>query len=218
MTAKFCQQCGHAMEPRDIDGRIVPVCPACGFTAWSNPVVATMVVIETPGGLILGRRSIEPGYGLWCLPGGFVNEDPFHPLRDPAARYGAGNQRHTIHGEETSYWGYGDRPLVVDTPSAGRKVFTGRTHLPTPTKVIWYNNANLINQAKWAYHLIKHVNPEGRPDRRPADRVDGVGRVRRRRGAGQQLARDADAGDGGVVLQPVPPDLGGRHRPAARHA
>ena len=75
MTVNFCQQCSHAMEPRDIDGRQVPVCPSCGFTAWSNPVVATMVVIQTPGGLILGRRSIEPGYGLWCLPGGFVNEE-----------------------------------------------------------------------------------------------------------------------------------------------
>jgi len=75
MSVKFCQQCGHEMEPRDIDGRQVPVCPSCGFTAWANPLVATMVVIETPGGLILGRRSIEPGYGLWCLPGGFVNED-----------------------------------------------------------------------------------------------------------------------------------------------
>jgi len=75
MTVKFCQQCGHEMEGQDIDGRQVPVCPSCGFTAWANPLVATMVVIETPGGLILGRRSIEPGYGLWCLPGGFVNED-----------------------------------------------------------------------------------------------------------------------------------------------
>jgi 8-oxo-dGTP diphosphatase len=75
MTAKFCQQCGREMNLHDIDGRQVPVCPSCGFTAWSNPVVATMVIIETPGGLILGRRSIEPGYGLWCLPGGFVNED-----------------------------------------------------------------------------------------------------------------------------------------------
>jgi nitrate reductase alpha subunit len=26
--------------------------------------------------------------------------------------------------------------------------------------VLWYNNANLINQAKWAYHLIKHTNPK----------------------------------------------------------
>ena len=84
MTAKFCQQCGHEMEPHDIDGRQVPVCPACGFTAWANPLVATMVVIDTPGGLILGRRSIEPGYGLWCLPGGFVNED--EPPAEAAAR------------------------------------------------------------------------------------------------------------------------------------
>ena len=75
MVVKFCQQCGHAMEPRDIDGREVPVCPACGFIAWSNPTVAAMVIVDTPGGLVLGRRSIEPGYGLWCLPGGFVNED-----------------------------------------------------------------------------------------------------------------------------------------------
>jgi ADP-ribose pyrophosphatase YjhB (NUDIX family) len=75
MRAKFCQQCGTEMKLHEIDRRLVPVCPNCGFTAWSNPVVATMVVIETPGGLILGRRSIEPGYGLWCLPGGFVNED-----------------------------------------------------------------------------------------------------------------------------------------------
>ena len=84
MTAKFCQQCGHALEPRDIDGRQVPVCPACGFTAWNNPTVATMVVIQTPGGLILGRRSIEPGYGFWCLPGGFVNEE--EPPAQAAAR------------------------------------------------------------------------------------------------------------------------------------
>jgi nitrate reductase alpha subunit len=75
-------------------------------------------------------------------------------------RYTNTTSRHTIHGEETSYWGYGDKPLVVDTPAEGRKVFTGKTHLPTPTKLIWYNNANLINQAKWAYELVHNVNPK----------------------------------------------------------
>jgi len=48
--------------------------------------------------------------------------------------------------------------LIVDTPrlAAG---FTGTTHMPTPPG-FWFNNANLINQAKWAYHLIKNVNPK----------------------------------------------------------
>lgn len=77
---RFCQECGAEMEPRPVEGRDVPHCPRCGFIAWRNPLVATMVVVVTPGGLVLGRRAIEPGLGLWCLPGGFVNEDE-EPLR-----------------------------------------------------------------------------------------------------------------------------------------
>jgi anaerobic selenocysteine-containing dehydrogenase len=50
--------------------------------------------------------------------------------------------------------------LIVDTPREGRKVFTGKTHMPTPTKLMWYNNANLINQAKWVYNLIVNVFPK----------------------------------------------------------
>ncbi|MFP3900364.1 MAG: molybdopterin-dependent oxidoreductase [Acidimicrobiia bacterium] len=119
--------------------------PGGGVSTWAG---------NYKGGIFHAAPWHGPGVG------GYVNEDPFHPLRDPDARYTAETSRHTIHGEETSYWGYGDRPLIVDTPSEGRKVFTGRTHLPTPTKVLWYNNANLINQAKWAYHLIRNVNPK----------------------------------------------------------
>lgn len=83
MSVSYCEQCGHAMEPRKIEGRDLPACPHCGFIAWRNPLVATMVIVETPGGLVLGRRSIDPGYGLWCLPGGFVNEDE-HPAQAAA--------------------------------------------------------------------------------------------------------------------------------------
>jgi len=63
------------MELRQVEGREVPHCASCGFIAWRNPLVATMVVVETPAGIVLGRRGIEPGLGLWCLPGGFVNEE-----------------------------------------------------------------------------------------------------------------------------------------------
>ena len=33
------------------------------------------MVVQAEGGVVLGRRAIEPGRGLWCLPGGFVNDD-----------------------------------------------------------------------------------------------------------------------------------------------
>ncbi|MEX2650828.1 MAG: molybdopterin-dependent oxidoreductase [Acidimicrobiia bacterium] len=119
--------------------------PGSGVSTWAG---------NYKGGIFHAAPWFGPGVG------GYVNEDPFHPLLDETSRYDFNNTHHYIHGEETSYWGYGDRPLIVDTPAEGRKVFTGRSHMPTPTKVLWYNNANLINQAKWAYHLIKEVNPK----------------------------------------------------------
>jgi nitrate reductase alpha subunit len=119
--------------------------PGAGVSTWAG---------NYKGGVFHGAAWHGPGVG------GYVNEDPFHPLLGADDRYTNTTSRHTIHGEETSYWGYGDKPLVVDTPAEGRKVFTGKTHLPTPTKLIWYNNANLINQAKWAYELVHNVNPK----------------------------------------------------------
>lgn len=76
----FCINCGAALAPRVIEGREVEGCSNDSFILWHDPKVATAVVIEVDGGILLGRRSIEPGYGLWCLPGGFVNDD-----EDPSA-------------------------------------------------------------------------------------------------------------------------------------
>ena len=119
--------------------------PGSGVSTWAG---------NYKGGVFHGAPWFGPGVG------GYVNEDPFNPILDEDATYDFSDLHHYIHGEDTSYWGYGDRPLVVDTPEEGRKVFTGRTHMPTPTKMMWYNNANLINQAKWAYHLVHNVNPK----------------------------------------------------------
>ena len=78
--AHYCVNCGSALVPRVIEGREVEACPHDSFVLWHDPKVSTAVVVEAGGGIVLGRRSIEPGYGLWCLPGGFVNDD-----EDPAA-------------------------------------------------------------------------------------------------------------------------------------
>src|SRR6202162_4354208 len=76
----FCVNCGAPLEPRIIEGREVEACPNDSFILWHDPKVSTAVVVEFERGIVLGRRAIEPGYGLWCLPGGFVNDD-----EDPAA-------------------------------------------------------------------------------------------------------------------------------------
>jgi nitrate reductase / nitrite oxidoreductase, alpha subunit len=49
--------------------------------------------------------------------------------------------------------------LIVETPKYGRKVFTGQTHMPSPTKVQFFTNVNLLNNAKHHYEMIKNVNP-----------------------------------------------------------
>lgn len=71
----YCLLCGTPLEVRVIEGREVEACPKDDFVLWHDPKVTTAVVVEVDGGVVLGRRAIEPGRGLWCLPGGFVNDD-----------------------------------------------------------------------------------------------------------------------------------------------
>lgn len=118
--------------------------PGTGCHGWAGNYKAA---------LFQGSQLTGAGFKGW------VGEDPFEQNLDPRAH---GRQVHAhayTKDEEPAYWNHGDRPLIVDTPKAGRKVFTGKTHMPTPTKAIFTTNVNLINNAKWAYGMIKNVNP-----------------------------------------------------------
>jgi ADP-ribose pyrophosphatase YjhB (NUDIX family) len=73
---RFCPQCGGALEQRTVKAgdpeRLV--CAACGFVFYLDPKVAVGTIIETSDSrLVLVRRAIEPGYGLWVFPGGYVD-------------------------------------------------------------------------------------------------------------------------------------------------
>jgi len=105
------------------------------------------------GALFQGSPWTGPGAGTYS------HEDPFAPVLDETTRLTHEHLRNTVKGEDVAFWGHGDRQLIAQTPE-GRKVFTGQTHMPTPTKLIWYSNANLINQAKWVYELIVNVFPK----------------------------------------------------------
>jgi nitrate reductase alpha subunit len=97
----------------------------------------------------------------WTGPGfkGWVAEDPFHLTLDAAAPGKDVHAHAYTKDEEPAYWNHGDKALIVDTPRHGRKNFTGETHMPTPTKALVFSNVNLINNAKWAYEMIRNVNP-----------------------------------------------------------
>ncbi len=118
--------------------------PGAGCHGWAGNYKAALF-----------QGSKETGYGFK----GWVGEDPFHPLLDPKAPGKDVHARVCFKDEEPAYWNHGDVPLIVNTPKEGRKCFTGKSHMPTPTKAIFFCNVNLINNAKWCYGVIKNVNP-----------------------------------------------------------
>jgi ADP-ribose pyrophosphatase YjhB (NUDIX family) len=48
------------------------VCGACGFVFYLGPKLVAGAIVEMDGGIVLIQRAIEPGYGKWTFPGGFV--------------------------------------------------------------------------------------------------------------------------------------------------
>jgi ADP-ribose pyrophosphatase YjhB (NUDIX family) len=74
----FCSRCGAALRFGQIDGedRHRLGCDACGFVAYVNPrLVATTIPVTADGRVVLLKRGIEPGYGAWAQPGGFLEVD-----------------------------------------------------------------------------------------------------------------------------------------------
>ncbi|MBI3008536.1 MAG: molybdopterin-dependent oxidoreductase [Candidatus Omnitrophica bacterium] len=58
--------------------------------------------------------------------------------------------------ESAHYYNYGDRPLRV-----GNKLFTGKTHMPTPTKFMWFANGNsILGNIKWHYDVVLNTLPK----------------------------------------------------------
>lgn len=74
---RFCMQCGSAKVELRIphgDDRERHVCADCGYIHYLNPkvVVGTIPVWEDK--VLLCKRAIEPRYGFWTLPAGFMEE------------------------------------------------------------------------------------------------------------------------------------------------
>jgi 8-oxo-dGTP diphosphatase len=70
----FCPRCGGRFEERVLkEGdpeRLV--CGSCGFVFYLGPKLVAGAIFELEGEIVLVQRDIEPGYGKWTFPGGFV--------------------------------------------------------------------------------------------------------------------------------------------------
>jgi ADP-ribose pyrophosphatase YjhB (NUDIX family) len=120
-TYRFCPACGAPLEARLLrPGEPArPVCAACGFIHYANPKVAVGAVVEDDGGaLILVRRAIEPGYGRWVFPGGFV--DRGEPLETAAIREAREETGLDVRLDAlVNVYSYPGAPVVVIVYAAG---------------------------------------------------------------------------------------------------
>ena len=73
--AKFCPRCGGALEERYLEAEqnVRRVCVACGFIFYMNPKVVAGAIPKQDGKIWMVRRKIEPSWGSWTFPGGYVD-------------------------------------------------------------------------------------------------------------------------------------------------
>ena len=71
---KFCSNCAAPVVQRVPPGDNMPrwVCDACGEIHYQNPKVVVGALAVHEGKVLLCRRAIEPRYGYWTLPAGFM--------------------------------------------------------------------------------------------------------------------------------------------------
>ena len=71
----YCKQCGAAVVyriPDDGDTKTRAVCPACATIHYENPLNVVGTVPYWGERVLLCKRNIEPRFGLWTLPAGFM--------------------------------------------------------------------------------------------------------------------------------------------------
>ncbi len=85
-TGQYCRKCGQPVVPSvpPGDNRPRALCHECGHVEYDNPKNVVGCLLVWQGKVLLCRRAIEPRYGLWTLPAGFMENA--ESLQDGAQR------------------------------------------------------------------------------------------------------------------------------------
>jgi nitrate reductase alpha subunit len=82
----------------------------------------------------------------------WINENPFDIELDPSK---PARVKQYWKPESAHYYNHEDHPLRV-----GKKLLTGKTHMPAPTKSLWFANANsILGNVKWHFNTVVNVLP-----------------------------------------------------------
>ncbi|MCL4845142.1 MAG: molybdopterin-dependent oxidoreductase [Acidobacteria bacterium] len=82
----------------------------------------------------------------------YINENPFDIELDAAK---PARPRQYWRAESAHYYNHEDHPLKV-----GHTLLTGSTHIPAPTKSMWFANANsILGNVKWHFNTVLNVLP-----------------------------------------------------------
>jgi nitrate reductase alpha subunit len=83
----------------------------------------------------------------------YIGENPFDLELDASKN---ARPRQYWKPESAHYYNHEDHPLKV-----GNKMLTGDTHMPAPTKSMWFANANsILGNVKWHYNTVVNVLPK----------------------------------------------------------
>ena len=99
----------------------------------------------------------------------YMAEDPFDPELDPKKKV---RIRPTIRMQSAHFYSHGDTPLDVHG-----KVYNGKTHMPLPTKQLWFSASNsLLGNAKGHYDVVMNLlrHPDSRAKSASKRMIDAV--------------------------------------------
>ena len=74
---KYCCVCGSGVAYRIPEGDSLEraVCDACGHIQYQNPKIVVGCLPVYGERILMCKRAIQPRYGLWTLPAGFMEND-----------------------------------------------------------------------------------------------------------------------------------------------
>jgi ADP-ribose pyrophosphatase YjhB (NUDIX family) len=113
-TVRFCPLCGGALERRPLppDDKLESVCGPCRFVFYLDRKVVAGAILWESGRLLLTRRAIEPAYGKWTFPGGYL--DWCEPVEAGAVRETREETGLDVElGGLVGVYSYPDSPVVI---------------------------------------------------------------------------------------------------------